>query len=332
MISKETILKYVTQEEIMRRYFPFEVSLNKKYCNPFREDRNPGCTFKYSRSGVLYFLDWAYGINYDCFKVASEHFKENNFQKLLKRIDKDFSLNLMPSTLKIKNRMNITQEQKQVFIGTPKKKNYHIEFNKQFSKKELEYWSQYNVSLDILNKYGVKSVFRFYFSEDEYIDGTNASPIFYYPVGEKNYQIYCPFRRKEQKFYSMIEREQLFGTNELPEKTKRLIITKSPKDVLLFASIDIPAISVFGEKVKPTKEQIQYLTNKTDYLYINFDSDEVGTKAATDLKNIYPEFFTNSSLIYSEIEKDFSDLCKEKGVVTVMKMLKSQFQKHERKT
>jgi hypothetical protein len=50
----EEILKKVSQEEIMQRYFPEPIVIGKLYVSPFRYDKNPTCSFKYI--GGLSFL------------------------------------------------------------------------------------------------------------------------------------------------------------------------------------------------------------------------------------------------------------------------------------
>jgi hypothetical protein len=162
MISKEDILKRLSQEQIIDFYFPYKVSLKKQYKNPFRIDKTPGCTFKYSQSGVLYFKDWAQNKTYDCFNIAEEHLRIGNFQKLLQRISNDFQLNLMPKSLAIpKERMNITNEQpKEQFVFNKEPNKYQCE-EKEFSFLELAFWKNEGFSKVDLEKYRITSVKRF---------------------------------------------------------------------------------------------------------------------------------------------------------------------------
>jgi hypothetical protein len=56
-LTKENILDLISEEQIFERYFGQKVDRRKKYVSPFREDKNPDCTFYRSKSGILYFKD-----------------------------------------------------------------------------------------------------------------------------------------------------------------------------------------------------------------------------------------------------------------------------------
>lgn len=322
MINKETILKYLTQEDIMRRYFPYEVSLKKDYKNPFRHDRNPSCNFKYSKSGVFYFVDWAKGITYDCFQVAGVVLKEDNFQKILRTIDKDFSLNLVPNSLRVPNsKSNVIFkkiEQNEDFIKIDKR-TYIIEYNDYFSDIELDFWKRYNIDKEDLDLFNVKSIKRFWFDKESFIESTKVSPIFQYNEDDINFQLYCP--KRYTRFYSYIQSYQLLGYNYLPDKGDILIITSSMKDVIILRKIGLYAVCPSGESTPIKRKDIDELSSRFNKIYINYNNDEIGIESKNRLienhKDVEFGVITNS-------KKDPSDVSKASGLDFLHKEIYSQ--------
>lgn len=306
MISKEDILKKLSQEEIAKFYFPYHISLKKQYKNPFRSDKHPGCTFKYSKSGVFYFIDWAVNKNYDCFNIAQESLKIDNFQKLLQRISKDFNLNLMPNSLSIpKEKMNITNEQpKKSFVYKSEPKSYQCE-EKEFSFTELAWWKNQGFTKQDLINFRISSVKRFCIN-DYILESSIYNPIFKYSFDNNQYQIYCP--NNDVRFYSIMESYYLMGFDDLPIFGKDVIITSSYKDVCQLIKCKFAAIAPVGESTGIKREDLVRLFKRFDKVYVNFNNDKVGIQAAEKLLKDFSDFpliavFTNNGKDPTEVVK-----------------------------
>jgi hypothetical protein len=317
MLSKETLLRYVTQEQIMSRYFPMGVSFRRTYINPFRRDKDPGCTFRYSKSGILYFTDWAKGTSLDCFQVASLSLNESNFQRVLRLIDKDLNLGIIPTSLKIPSKTHFKPIRDTINVETIKeskldKKGVYIEFNEEFSKTELEWWARYYITIDDLTLFNIRSVKRMWFDESSYIESTIVSPIYHYltDYSSGDYQIYCPNR--PTRFYSFIEPYSLMGLDQLPWFGDILFITSSYKDVIALYKIGINAVCPCGESTPIVEETLRMLSKRFKQLYINYNNDDVGMKATNILIENHP--YIDFKIVLNSL-KDPSDVLYSNGLI-----------------
>lgn len=286
MISKDDILKKINQETIIEYYFPYKIVRRRKYINPFRQDKNPGCTFRYSTSGVLYFTDWAINENYDCFRIASLTTGIENFQDLCKRINKDLNLNLMPTSLKIPKKMNITVENKKDYFKENPKVSITSDL-KDFSKSDLDYWNSQKIDKRTLEKFNVRSVDRLYVG-DNIFENTEVNPIFKYSFEDNQSQYYLPYNK--YRFFSNKIPYYLMGYENLPHVGKEVIITSSFKDVMQWSQINIPAIAPDSESSGVKREDLIRLFKRFDNIYINFDNDEAGIKATNELLKKFSDF------------------------------------------
>jgi hypothetical protein len=322
MIQKDEVLKLISQEEIFQKYFPYSIEFNKKYTNPFRLDKYPGCEFKYSKSGVLYFIDWARRKKYDCFNVAQESTNEINFQKLLRKISKDFDLNLMPTSLDIsksKIKMNITKETNDYFEFQKKKKDtkysYKISSNQN---PVLKFYSNYSFdkkTIDLLQIYHLD-----FFQINDYIEYSYSDfPIFMYKFDDNNYQVYIP-NAKNNRFYTVCEDLYLAGKEHLPLMGTDVVITSSYKDVGVYTQLNIPACCPLGEATPIRKEDMNMLLKRFDRIWLNYNNDEAGKQSALMLKNSYPNINFND--IINKLEKDPSDTVEAYGYDYLIQELK----------
>jgi DNA primase len=313
MITKEEILKRVSQEDIMQKYFPEKIEIGRKYLNPFRNDTSPDCYFHYTK-GVLIFMDFARSeYNGDCFKMCMN--KERlDFINALKKIDKDFNLNIQVRSLS-----NLTQStiiNPIVKIEIPEEQENIIRCKYMGYNKHDEYfWKQYGISVATLRKFNVYSCFQCWISKTkESFTYTLLEPIYAFILKKgieyDKIKIYRPKSYKKEKWRTNASNSIVQGWKQLPETGELLIITKSLKDVMALYELGYNSVAFGGETSYP-QEEINILKSRFKQIIVFYDNDIAGIKG---MKEIYKRFKLPYWYIpTSYIEKDATDFIYKHG-------------------
>ena len=270
----------ITQEEVFLRYFGF-CDMHIKFCNPLRNDNDPGCSFNWN-SGVLFFSDYSTKKSYTCVNVVMES-EGINYPRALDRIYEVF----------INNNSNIITN-KVIRVKEPKKP------------KDIKCKIQSFTSIDIqyLKQFGITSKFcklaKWYSIKHYWIDGelmytySNYNPcIGYYFNGRWKLYFYL---NKEWRFLSNTTKNDIQGWNILPKIGDLLIITKSFKDVGTLYEQEISSISPQAESILLPENIINDLKLRFTTIYTLFDYDNTGIHLAWQMRKLYnikPLFFTN---------------------------------------
>ena len=279
---------------------------SKKIKNPFRGDNSPGCFFKlYNNS--LYFVDFGNmptHMNYiDVLKLYYNCSTEEAIKK-----SKD--INSLPSY----------EFKKELYI--PKQNNYSV-VNKEFSEFELEYWNQYNISKEILEKFEVESVSQVWNNSLLEFSAKKTSPIFSYKENQKLFKIYNPLGFIEQKFRSVCPIVEGLSKAE----GEVLFLTSSYKDVMALYSIGFTAAAPSSESsYKYLEQHKEELFNKYKYIYIYFNNDETGKKYSKKLSLEVDKRFkyiNNPDML----PKDPSDLIKKNGIELLKEIINEKFKR-----
>lgn len=96
-LTKDYILKRVSQEEIMEKYWGVALVFGEQICSELRKDANPTCGFYYNKTGRLRLRDLAGHFWGDCFDMCAARIQVNvstkqGFQLILHTIAKDFRI------------------------------------------------------------------------------------------------------------------------------------------------------------------------------------------------------------------------------------------------
>ena len=159
-ITKEFILSKLSQIDIIEYYIKQRVDFTKAINSPLRKDNNPSFTFKQYSDGTIMGRDWAYGENYDCFRIVQELYK-CSFVEALKIIATDFKL-LKIRTIKGNpvyiNNSDVLETKILPDRPLTAKKAKIITIQAQaFTKTDVDYWAQYGIEIADLVKFNVKS-------------------------------------------------------------------------------------------------------------------------------------------------------------------------------
>jgi hypothetical protein len=311
-VSKEEVLKRITEEEIFEKYLQLPPVEGIDYINPLRVDNSAGCRYYKNNNGRLRFKDFSKGYNWDCFSVV-QFIYNCSFYEALKIIVKDFRLNNEVPKHEIKTELVL-------------KIRYDIKIAvRDWNQEDNFYWNQYNIINAGLrvNIFPCKAIWI----NNEYYRCRVADPCYAYYFGDGLYKLYFP-KRKTQRFFTnvMFEDYLLQGYKELPESGELLIVTKSYKDVKSLRAFGIYAVAPQSESQILTKEQYEKLSDRFTYIFCLGDNDSAGRWFCIKHQN---EFKIPSLLFPWTMEKDFSDNVKRFGVEYMKELIQKLREENE---
>lgn len=319
-ITKEEILKYITELQILERYCSNYQSIDSSFKSEFYSDKNGSCRIVISASGIPYYTDYGNGDYFLAFDYVSRKYG-SNYHETCNIIANDFGLK--------RTNLNVTP-QLLLVNDTPKlvkvKSNIKV-IVKPFSLIDYEYWNQYHISLTTLQFFNVKAVSHVYLNKRDkhYVfEYKNNQPLYSYRFFKnacEYLKIYNPYSpTKEGKWLTNVGSDCLQGYDQLPATGDLLIITKSLKDVMVYYEMGISAIGLQAETNKISKKSWNELNKRFKRVVINLDADNQGYTSTGDLLLEYDiEFFFIHHLF-----KDISDYTKEFGLVHAKKLIKNK--------
>lgn len=309
-ITKDEILKHITQEDIFQRYLGI-VPTYRPIKSPLRQDKHADCGFYVNSANVIKYYDKAKFINDDCFGIVKLIYNID-FNQALLLIANDFGL-LASINASVPYREHITKEQ----ILQPRVTKIEIQ-TRPFTKEDLDYWIQFNITEELLKKEKVFAV------KTAWVNDTISSRVIYnYIKGDicfaytfpenKTIKLYLPQRRKtEKRFFAETDLFPLSGYKKLSTTGDYVIITKSKKDELCIKSFDIKNVcSTQNEGGIINRDIITDLYNRFDNIFVLFDYDKTGIKC-TKLNKIQYPFIR--PLFIRDKSKDISGYCKKYGI------------------
>lgn len=316
-ITKEFLFSQISQETLMEHYLGVPVKKGLFVCpSSIRKDTKPTCAFYKNNKGTLIFKDFA-GISGDVTTVVMEIFQCSYYQSL-RIIANDFGL--LPYTKmevnppKIQYTGNVLDETKSADI--------QVEL-KEFSKKELEWWKEFGISLEILKKFKVFSIKSVFLNGNYFTGSSEKTPIYGYywgknTKGEELWRIYMPTKTK-YRFLSNWSSSMIQGIKQLPQSGNHLIITKSNKDVMTLYNLEINSIAPVSETIVISKNKMDKLQLSFNNVFCFYDNDLAGVKGA---KKYNREYGIKCIFIKRKYAKDISDLWKKSSYIQQLEIEK----------
>lgn len=295
-LSRDYIYKTFSQEAIFEAYGIPVVRGN--FVSPLRRDRSPTCAFQYSGNTLRYYDNRPGEFCGDAISMVM-HLKHITYQEALLDIYKTMKNSIS----------NINFTKRKSIIDLVQKGGTEIKINfKEFSNKELEYWNQYGIGLETLQRFNIRSCTHLYLKtkSGDFENCVRGSEMcFIYIFADNSVKAYFPERDK----YRFISNSRWIQGLEYLDDPKLLIITKSYKDVVCLSLFGIQAVAMQGESVLPPA----WLVNKYNCVYLA-DNDAPGKRAAVLIRRKYNIPIALFPQEYREMGiKDFSDAYKILG-------------------
>ena len=329
MLNKDEILSRTNNGiGVFKHYISGNWRIGRNFLNPLYEDRKASCSIYYDRKSQTYKMKDFGNDTYsgDCFDIVGkikglDCNNPKDFIEILQTINRDLSLGMDEndqsfvapvSTLVDKSK----KQPENIPTPTPKKAKPYSILQQNFSAKELSFWSQYNITVDILKIYKVVSLKEF---KSENNDGkpfsfysTDTEPIFGYQ-GKRYVKIYRPFSEIRFLYGGNLPDNYCFGLEQLPAKGDTLFITGGEKDVMSLAAKDFHAICFNSETSNIPQNVIKKLSYRFKHIILLYDTDKTGLDAsikhAQQLANLGVKRLV-LPLSGTKQEKDISDYFK----------------------
>ena len=300
-ISKELLLSKKTEEEYFSIYLGINPSTKKLFKSPLRSDKNPTCAFYRSKSG-LRFKDFALNKSYSFVDIVMEKYNLS-YYKALKFIAKD--VGIIDDIIHVPTRPVVKYDN--TLIKETSRCNIQVQV-KDFTEKELEWWAQYNINLDMLKMFNVYSLKAVFLNGRLNATSSDYSPIYGYYFGKKDgielWKIYFP---KRAIYRFLLNNSATQGLSQIEGiKSDYIVITKSYKDVISLRSFGVYAIAPQSESVIMDEKIIEYLKRNFKTIIFNADWDRAGKLFMINNRRKYGGI----CITFSERktwEKDFSD-------------------------
>lgn len=319
-LTLERILRVVDELTIYNHYSGKKLNLNKPISSPLRKDNNPSFGLFTARNDSLMYKDFANGDSGNVVKfVQSVNPSGLTYRQTLEIIWKDLVNNGVtnPPTPKYKKEIE------------PKTNIISIQ-RKYFTKADDKYWDQYGLTREILKKYNVSPIYRYWINDMEQpFRYSQQDPLYAYKVFSK-FKIYRPLTtNKANKWRNNCTSYDIQGFEQLPESDNLLIITKSLKDAMVLYANGYTSIAPQSENSTIPKIIMDHLKARFTKIVVFFDYDDGGIAGADKLCNKYnlEKIFIPKLYLDMYSVKDISDFRKDMGEKKTKQILKELFDK-----
>lgn len=305
IITREDILKHVTQEEIYSFYVGEDIRSLGVFHSPLRKDNIPSFALYFHRleRNILMFKDFATG---DC----------GDFVMLVCKL---FNLDYKDAMRKIAYDMGLTNQSvdaNQTLVNYTRivsKESIELGVKlRLWNIKDRDYWTSFGIHKKTLIKFNVFPISHVFYNDTAVKAHDYAYAYVETKDGKTSYKIYQPLETKIKKWINNANYTVHQGYMQLPANGELLIITKSLKDVMsIHDCLGIPAIGLQSESVMMKDSVMDEYKSRFRKVICLFDNDEAGKKLSANFSEKYglPHFFV------PELPKvtDFSDLVKALG-------------------
>lgn len=315
MSLKDLLL--MLNDESIYTYYLGKIKVGKLIRSPLRDnDKNPSFAIFRGKNGALFFKDHGSG----------EGGNSIQFIKILRHIQTREELE--KELLRIIRRTNPSMQIRCTTVVRTEPNYTNIGIVRQpFTKIDKQYWNQFHISHETLNKFQVFSIK--YFLCNGVVRGTykGTNPMYAYKVFDR-FKIYRPLASKYTKWRTNLTNRHVQGLAELPKDGGNLlIITKSLKDVMCLSEMGFYAIAASSETTFIPNDILKKLKSKWKHILILYDRDKTGMLKSRKYSKEYKfdAFFVNKKFN----SKDISDAIKNNSFKIVKEWLIKTLKKYD---
>jgi len=306
-VTKEELFSKLCDYDVYHMYVPeAKVGVKSAKC-PYRTDKHIGSWCLFRADGVILWKDFATGESGNCITLVQKMYNLT-YQKALEKIAQDFGIR--SSTQDYKRILSqyskpVIEESKAAFI--------QIIHREEYTKADIEYWSQYMISTEELLKHKIRSVTELYVNRQKVALG-KGERVYAYEYPDGKFKIYRVDQPKGQKWKSNIPCSYVENTEAIGD-SKKVLVTKSLKDrIVLSKIVPYPVINVQNEGSSAFTPQILELLKGREVI-INYDADPPGVANCKKICDLHKFSYVNiPRILYTEHGwKDVSDWLKGTG-------------------
>lgn len=324
-ITREILLSKHSQETYFEHYLGVPVKKGLfKSPSVIRPDKDPTCSFYKTDKGILKYKDFA-GPTFDFIGCVMYLFS-CNYYRALRIIANDFGI------LELKNVEKNTPliEYSGSVIEVTQRSRINVEV-KDWTEKELNWWSSFGITLNTLNRFNVFSIKSIFLNNVYYNDSSDSSPVYGYYGGlsydeDELWRLYMPTKRTF-RFLTNWPASMIQGLKQIPNEGEFIVVTKSLKDVMALYEFGIPAIAPNSEGLFLSDDQLHRLRLRFKTVYLLYDRDLPGVRSAKKIKKKHPCV----KVLLTPKVKDFTDFVKKYGIKRTEKLVDQWLRKNNHK-
>lgn len=321
-LSWQTLQKYTDDYSIYRHYVG-TFKLGENFKSPFGGDHKPSfCLYYIKSDGKIIWKDHRDGTSGNIIQFL-QRTKMLSYRQALVKIAADMGVadNFDISEAELKGH-SIPEKVVHYPISKRKleaslEKQIGIK-SREWNKKDLYFWRQFGITRRTLINYRITPISHIFYSGNPTKADNYAYSFREFKDDEESLTIYQPYNLNGYKWRKSHGASVWYGWDQLPKTGKRLIITKSMKDIMsITENTEYACTGLQGETVNPKMSVIMELRQRFDEIYLLYDNDFdkeqnwgriAGEKLAEQFGFIQIE-------IPDEYKcKDFSDLVKQYGI------------------
>jgi hypothetical protein len=312
----ENILDKIDPYYIYRFYLGEEFSTRKNISSPFRPDEDPSFRIKVGTDGSLFHKDYGDARKAgNCINFVQQLYGIS-YKEAIEKIENDFGIKKSG-----KHFERIISEFQKPENLTPKEPDVFEVVTRPFTKEELAYWKQYEITESELKANDVYSIKELY-KNGQLKEDHNLRFAYHY---DPFWKIYRPYVDKKWKWiWNNTPNDRMYGLENVKGRDK-VIVTKSHKDYLVLSSIYPYVCGTQNESEVAINQTNLELLQKCKEVYIIFDNDAAGVRSCKFYNQYGFKYWNVPQKYYQETKsKDPSDLVKNYGLKELVKLLKDK--------
>lgn len=317
-LSKENVISKVDSFNIFKKYCEGFEAYGKKFRSPLRStDKNPSaCVIFYE--GDLLFKDFGEKSYRAIDFVARLH--GLTFREALQKINVDFDLQLKSNMPYVSSGTKVVLYDMPEYIETT---NSIIKIKRsEWEHQDIEYWKQYGICRDTLDKFSVRPISHFTINDHLYFSDSLSYSYDYY-IEEEIYRrkIYQPY-----SIYKWFSNGGLIvqGEGMMPKLGDLLIITSSLKDVMCLYELGYTAVAPPSEMVFLPEKYFAKQRERFNKIIIFMDNDETGMRRNIELSKQFGLQYIHTPIMSPY--KDISDYRKSNSFEETKQLLYESIQ------
>lgn len=333
----ERLFECVSSYDIFCSFIGEDVKVGEVILSPIRKDNRPTfILFVPEDKDEVYFKDFAWqgGSVFKfvkLFALYQESINLKEFTDVIRYIDSRMGIGLFENTKKkpIQRRVLDTS-----FYASKRVIKFK---SREFTDRDIEYWSSYHISEETLRFFNVKSVHKLLNENNEVVWTVSTRTLTFAYIIYNKIKLYRPEESSDFKWRNTCPGHYIQGLKQMLERKSNntsLIITKSLKDVMVFYEFvgdRYDTIAPHSETYIFSDTLLNTLYNKYERIIIIFDFDLAGVAGANKLRKRNPAKFevvfvsTKRMTINGKIkvlDKDISDFSVDRSKKEIGEKLK----------
>jgi len=333
----EKLFEYVSSYDIYCSFIGEDIKVGDFILSPIRRDNRPTfILFVPEDKDEVYFKDFAW-IGGNVFKFVKlfalyqESINLKTHTDIIHYIDQRMGIGLFGTTIKKPIKRRVLDK---TFYASKRVIKFKA---RKFTERDLMYWKSFHITEETLKFFNVKSVHKLLNENNEVVWTVSSRTLTFAYVVYNKIKLYRPEEALDFKWRNTCPGHYIQGLKQMNDRksgNRKLIITKSLKDVMVFYEFlgdKYDMIAPHSETYIFTDTLLDYLYKKYDEIIIIYDFDLAGVSGVNKLRKRNPEKFsylfvsTQRILINGKvkiIDKDISDFSVDRSDDEIREKLK----------